>query len=295
MKFHYTTSLRCSVPEKAAKILDELIADPFHKKLLAAAIKSLSEAGNPLAFNNFCSAYRELVRHVLSSLAPDTEILRCSWYEPDKSSKTGITRAHAVSYIVQGGLSDEYVSEELGIDAKKERKALLSAINGLNKYVHVNEETFGIDEKIASGKASKAIGALIEALRLSETCRDVLARSLESKIHDEVVATAIGDTIQSIDELATHHFIDEVYVGEIRVVRVDSALIHIKAIGSIGVELQWGSRSDLARGDGATLGKSFPLSCELQSEVDSPNEFHVVESTLSVDTSSWWEGYYDET
>ena len=266
----------------------------FHKKLLAASLKSLEDTTNPLSFNNFCTGFRELVRHVLSDLAPDAEIKACGWYTPDKSSRSGITRSQAITYVIQGGLPSEYVTSVLDIDVSEERRTLVAATNQLNKYTHVGVDTFGIAPVQASEKAELAVRALSNVLALAGHCRSELARALEEHIHDEVVGAAISETIGSIDELATHHTIEEIDVEEVTVTKVDSGHVHINASGTIGVGLQWGSNSDLRRGDGATGNDSFPFTCELRSSVESPEKLQVVDDALLVDTSSWWEGYYDE-
>lgn len=280
--------------DDAVSNLSALLSSEFQRRLLVASLMSLRDASNPLSFNNFCAAYRELVRHVLSDLAPDAEIKACTWYAPDETSRSGITRGHAITYVLQGGLPSDYVADVLQIDVSDEKKELIAAINNLHKYTHVNEGTFGIEASRASAEAVLAIEALSSVLGLANQCRTQLARALEGQIHEEVVATAISETIGAIDELATHHSVEEIYVEEVTVTRVGSEYIHLRASGTIGVELQWGSNGDLRRGEGAVGGESFPFSCELQSHVECPAELEAIEDTLCVDTSSWWDGYYDE-
>ena len=281
--------------KNSANYLSVQLSSEFQKNLLAACIRSLEDTYNPLCLNNFCSGYRELVRHVLSDLAPDAEIKACNWYVPDTTSKTGITRAHAITYVLQGGLSSDYVTEVLEIDIAQDKKQLISTINKLNKYTHVNQSTFGIDVSRASEEAALAIDSLSSVLRLANHCRVQLAQALEAQIHNEVVSLAIKETISSIDELATHHCVDEIDVQEVAITKVGSKFIDLRASGTIGVELQWGSSGDLRRGEGATGNESFPFSCELQSHVENPVELEAIKDTLCVDTSSWWDGYYDET
>lgn len=279
----------------ATNDLNALLSVEFHKKLLAASLKNLEETSNELSFNNFCSGFRELVRHVLSDLAPDAEIKACSWYEPEETSRSGITRAQAITYVIQGGLADDYVTGVLYLDVADEKKALISAVNSLNKYTHVNESTFGIDTTQALEKSELSVRALSNVLELANQCRAELAAALQSKIHNEVVALAISETIGSIDELATHHCVEEIDVDEVSVTKVGSEYVELRASGTIGVELQWGSNGDLRRGEAAVGSDSFPFTCELQSQVDSPEDLDVLEGSLCVDTSSWWDGYYDET
>ena len=283
-----------SMFKDSANYLSTQLSSEFQRNLLAASIKSLEETSNPLCFNNFCAGYRELVRHVLSDLAPDAEIKACTWYVPDTTSRTGITRAHAITYVLQGGLPSDYVISTLEIDVTEEKKELIRAIKELNKYTHVNEGTFGVDASRASEEAAFAIDSLSSVLGLSNNCRIQLAQALEAQIHNEVVALAIKESVGAIDELATHHCVDEIDVEEVTITKVGSKFIHLRASGTIGVELQWGSSGDLRRGEGATGNESFPFSCELQSHVENPAELEVIEDTLYVDTSSWWDGYYDE-
>jgi len=234
-----------------------------------------------------------MVRHVLSDLAPDAVIKACPWYIPDKTSDTGLTRAHAITYIVQGGLSDDYVDRILDIDVIVGRKKLLESIRKLNKFTHVEEKTFGVTSHFAEISADEAIQALIEVLNLAKECKSQLAEKLETHISDEVVATAIRDTIQSIDEIATHHYIDSILIDEVRVVAVDSGYVYFNVSGTIEVDLQWGSDGDVERGDGSVGSDSYPFTCKLQSSVKSPEDLEIDPSDLCVDTSSWWEDYSD--
>lgn len=284
----------CLMLSDATSDLNALLSVEFHKKLLAASLKNLEETSNPLSFNNFCAGFRELVRHVLSDLAPDIEIKACHWYELDETSRSGITRAHAITYVIQGGLPDSYVTDVLYLDVADEKKALIAAVNSLNKYTHVNEGTFGTDATQALEQSELSVRALSNVLELANQCRAELVAALESKIQNEVVALAISETIDSIDELATHHCVEEIDVEEVSVTKVGSKYIELQASGTLGVELQWGSNGDVRRGEGAVGTESFPFTCELQSHVDSPEELDVLENSLCVDTSSWWDGYYDE-
>lgn len=47
----------------------------FEQRLFEATINNLFDAYNPLRFNNFAYATRELVRHILTRIAPDKGVL----------------------------------------------------------------------------------------------------------------------------------------------------------------------------------------------------------------------------
>ncbi len=270
------------------------LANDFQRKLLAATMQSVQEASNPLRLNNFSASFRELFRHVLVELAPDHQVTATSWFEPDEKNGGRVTRAQKVSYVVHGGLDPTYVEDELGIDVTAERIALLKTLDRLNKFTHVNEDSFDSSQEDVERHASAACEALQSFLDCAAEARKLLCGRVEERVHDDVVGEAIGDTILSLDEIATHHCIDDVDVHQIEVTSMDHAEIQFTAYGSVGVQLQWGSNSDVRRGDGAVIQDSYPLTCRFISQVDNPEELEMVQDSLCVDTSSWWDDYYDE-
>lgn len=270
------------------------LANDFQRRLLAATMQSVLDESNPLRLNNFSSSFRELFRHVLVELAPDHQVAATSWFVPDEKNGGRVTRAQKVNFVVHGGLDPAYVEDELGIDIVAERKALLNTIDQLNKYTHVNEDSFGSNPEDVERQAFAACEALQSFLDCADEARNLLCSRVEEQVHDDVVSEAISATILSLDEIATHHCIDEINVHQIEVLSMDHAEIQFTAYGSVGVQLQFGSNSDVRRGDGAVIRDSYPLTCKFISQVDSPEELELVENSLCVDTNSWWNGYYDE-
>lgn len=275
-----------------AEKLKPRLANDFQRKLLAATMQSVQDASNPLRLNNFSSSFRELFRHVLVELAPDQQVTATSWFKPDEQNGGRVTRAQKVNYVVHGGLDPAYVEDELGIDIVAERKALLNTIDQLSKFTHVNEDSFGSIPEDVERHTFAACEALQSFLDCANEARNLLCSRVEGQVHDDVVSEAISETILSLDEIATHHCIDEVDVHQIEVVSMDHAEIQFIAYGSVGVQFQWGSNSDVRRGDGAVIQDSYPLTCKFISKVESPEELEMVEDSLCVNTSSWWDGYY---
>jgi hypothetical protein len=277
-----------------AEMLKPRLANEFQRRLLDATMQSVQETSNPLRLNNFSASFRELFRHILVELAPDDEVKATSWFEPDQKNAGKVTRAQKVSYVVHGGLDPAYVEDELVIDVTAERQALLKTIDQLNKFTHVNEGSFDSSPEDVERQSIAVCEALKSFLDCADEARKLLCSRVEERVHDDVVSEAIGDTILSIDEIATHHSVDDVDVHEIEVTSMDHAEIQFTAYGSVGVELQWGSNGDVRKGEGAVFRDSYPLTCKFISKVDSPEELEMVEHSLCVDTSSWWDGYYDE-
>lgn len=279
------------------KIFDELrplLQTEFQRRLFEGATLSAQAVGNPLRLNNFSTAFRELVRDVLDHLAPNEEIKQCSWYVPDPTSGTGVTRGHRVSFVIYGGIAPAYAEEELHIDVKGERKQLIQAVDTLSKFTHVTPKTFDFPSQEVDKYVSEACEALHRVLVVAAEARQALAEAIAGEVEDEVVQAVISETIMSVDEIASHHSIDEVELDEIEVARIGAREVEFLAHGSIGVELQWGSNSDVRNDNGAVMSDSFPLTMKLISSVDNPTAVRGVEDSLSVDTSDWYDDYSED-
>ena len=268
--------------------LRALLTTPFHLKLLDAALANLHDTANVLHATNFSNAFRELTRNVLDGLAPEKEIGACPWFVPDKTSKTGFTRRHRAHYVIHGGLAPAFASNMLGIDVNSEAKAMVKAIEKLNKYVHVNEDTLEVDPSEVSSISSDAIAALADVLECAQDCRETLRHMLEGRVHTALLQEAVRETIDDIDIVATHHTIEGVSVEDVQLVSVSGTVVTLAVTGTVDVELQWGSSSDLRRGDGAVMDESFPLACEFTSSVETPDAFELTPGSLQVDNSSWF-------
>lgn len=272
---------------KAIEELRPLLLTEFQCQLLDAAKQSLQAFDNPLRLNNFSTAFRELVRHVLENLAPSDEIERCTWYVPDSNSKTGMTRAHRVSFFIHGGIAPEFAEEELGIDIQGERRKLNIAANTLSKFTHVNPDTFNLPPNEVEAYAIAACEALNSMLVNASEARRELVDAIIGQVEDEVISAALSETVMSVYDISPHHSIDEVYIGGLEVVRIGAEHVEFKAYGSLGVQLQWGSSSDIRRGDGMLKRENFRLTMALTSSVDDPIAVIGKDETLFVDTSAW--------
>lgn len=273
--------------------LRPLLQTSFQRDLFDAALVSVQALENPLRLNNFSTAFRELVRDVFDHLAPNEQIKHCSWYVPEASSETGVTRAHRVSFVIHGGLTPQFAEDELNIDVQNERKELVKTVATLSKFTHVTPETFNRPAEDVNRYVSDACSALHGVLVAADGARAVLVDAISGEIEEEVVAAVISETIMAVDEIASHHSIDRVEIGEIEVTDIGATEIEFLVHGSIGVELQWGSNSDVRNDNGAVMAQSFPLSMKLRSSVNDPKAVEGVEDSLSVDTSDWYDDYSD--
>jgi hypothetical protein len=269
-------------------MIEQYLKTEFELKLWHAALANQNDFKNPLRLNNFSYAIRELTRHILKRLAPDDDVLKCSWYENETQINNGISRKQRSYYAVQGGLTDSYLKSVLNLKVDVIHKDLLMAIKSLNKYTHIEPETFGVEVSVVESLVAGVTESLSSLFLTIEECRNRLVEAFWEHIDHAVIDEAISDTIYAVDELATHHSIDDVNVEDIEVVGINALTLEFVATGSIYCFLQWGSNSDIRRGDGHTQNQSFPFICHLSSPVDEPESIEIDVESLRVDTSDWY-------
>jgi hypothetical protein len=269
------------------KIEDFLVTD-FEKELFQATIANLKYLENPLRFNNFSYSARELIRHILSRLSPDSEILSCHWYKNETERDNGISRRQRIKYAIQGGLHDDYVMGKLGLDQSDLQKSIKKSINNLNKHTHIEQKTFNTSEDRIGEYVDLTLSSMVEFFDTIRECKNQITDSLEEEIDSEIVDYTLSETILSLDELASHHYIDEIRTEVVKITKIDHEFIHIAARGTVCVELQWGSNSDLRKDFGATLDQSFPFNCELKSLTSKPQKFDSSLTHFTADTDRWY-------
>jgi len=280
-------------PSNIRDLIRQQLVSEFEERLFDAALQNLDDIDSPLRFNNFAYAIREFIRHILKRLAPDESVLNCTWYKNETDKPKGISRRQRVYYAVQGGLENHYV-KELGLDVDTIYTPIRDAMEILHKFTHIEESSFTselTDKTPTESNVLLAINLLFTAIN---ECKSTLAEALIEHLDKSVVDATLNETILEIDELATHHFINEVYTDTVQVESINANEINFIAEGSIDCELQWGSNSDQKNGDGAILAQTFPFTCRLSSPVNDPKDILPIENSLWVDTSSWHDNYLDE-
>jgi len=278
------------------KVVDDLILymrTDFQRKLLIAAFQSLQDFKNALRLNNFSTNFRELVRDIFQHIAPDEEIKKCTWYVPDVNAKTGVTRNHRVSFVIHGGIPMQYVKEQLNIDIVAERKSLIAAVDTLNKFTHVTPKTIELPPEEVDGYVKSACDALKNMMESADAARKILCNAIEAQVHEEVVYAVFRETVMAIDEVATHHTIENVMLEQTEVIDIGALEVRFKAYGTIETILQWGSNSDVRNDQGAVMDESFPVTLEFVSSVNEPAEIEAIENSLSVNTSGWYDATSD--
>lgn len=99
----------------------------------------------------------------------------------------------------------------------------------------------------------------------------------------ELLNYIIEDPPSKLDNKATHVRIEYVET-EIKSIRITDVKAFVKATGSIDVELQYGSDSDLDKGEGLVDNDSFPFEGDF--ELDLAKKL-ILQANIIVDDSEW--------
>lgn len=259
----------------------------FETALITATFDNLLIEG-PLCFNNFAYALRELLRHVFHRLGPDESISQCDWYAADPTSKTGVTRAHRAKYMIQGGLSDYFVQHQLRVNVASINADLTKAFNVLSSFTHIGPNTFALRTEDVILNSEQCLSATKYLIEHIAECRRLVLDGLGSAIDQHLLNKVISETIVELDELATHHIVDEINVDSVSVVEIRATDLILKIDGNVGVELQYGSGSDVRNDIGTVMSDSFPFAARMCVRFKRPLGSEATISDFKVDTSDWY-------
>lgn len=275
-------------PDPAARLVDE-----FARNLFLGAQRVLADEGNLLRLHMFASTIRELFSYTIHHLSPEAEVRACQWFKQEKCTNK-LTRRQRIAYAIYGGLDPSFLEEELLLDPDVMCTDLLQAFDELHKFTHVRPDSLVPDPGVIASHGEATNRALTAFLDNILECRKAVANALEEKIHDAVYDAIASEALPEIDELSSHYSIEEYDVEHVDVTAIDSEWVHLTARASLTVGLQWGSNSDVRNDMGAVGEETLPVTAKLKAPVSDPTEIESdEEGPAVVDTSSWWENYYD--
>jgi hypothetical protein len=160
--------------------------------------------------------------------------------------------------------------------------------------VHARENTIVVDKLDQDAAASSTIEALSKLLGTYHECRNAILAPIQEALDEAAIDALLYETIQEIDELASHHSVDEIYVDETSVKSIGSDEITYCAEGSLDITLQWGSNSDVRRGDGVEVGENFSFKCDIRVSLDDIWDLGNAETNYRIDRKGWGDKQPDD-
>lgn len=255
----------------------------FEKELFTACLRNYASHGNPLRFHNFAFSIRELIKHIIEKKSPNDKLLQASWYKREHEHYE-ISRRQRLKYCSQAKISDAYLGEEFLEESNERIDEMLKLYFFLNKYTHITEKYMHPSPQEFFLKAKQILQIATEILNGIHICRDELIRTLEDKIRNAVIDTAVSSMPENLVTIVNHAYVDYTEVEEFGITSIDDEYINIYASGTVYVTQEYGSRND-----GVSLEESYPFTLHMASHLDSPETFEVISEALEVDTSSWYD------
>lgn len=269
--------------------INERLKTQFEVNLFKASLNTLKHTDDPIRFNSFATSFRELTRHVLNRLAPDEKIIKCQWYANETDKKNGVTRKQRMLYAIKGGLSDQFVINELEFDINGVSQELKKIIDNLSKYTHIEEDTFEINTQLGDELTNNTLIAMDNFLKTIEKFRKEITIAYEERLFELIDDVITTETFTEIDELATHYWVKGVWINRISIDSIDEEEISVTVNGSVDVGLQYGSDSDYKHGDGVRTSDSYPFTVSLSIDVKSPLDLSVVPRDIEIDNSKFYQ------
>jgi len=258
------------------------------KKLVKGVMRVARDKKNPIRGNLVASGLREIIGHILHSLAPDDSVRECVWFVQARDTKT-VTRRQKAHYIVHAGLPEDFVKEVLKLEMTDFTKPLLDAFDTLNKSTHVRSETIVCKGTVVREMIIEVFESLLDLLRAAADGREEIARATASVMQNAVFESLISETIQELDELSTHTTVDGHYIDTVEVRSLTATKLEYAITGQVEVELQYGSNSDVRNDIGFRQDDSYPYHAVILSNPAKPMEIQPNDITIQVDNSSFFE------
>ncbi|MFL7906086.1 hypothetical protein ACJ41P_33570 [Azospirillum argentinense] len=262
--------------------------DRFLKTVLTGCFRIGQDKENPLRGNFLASGLRELIGHVLHSLAPDKEVRACVWFVQAKDTPT-VTRQQRASYIVRAGLPDNFVSNTIKIDVRKYSKPLIEVMDRLSKATHVRPDTILTKGTKIRQMVQDVLLGIDQLLQAAADSREAINKAVADVMHDAVFEKLISETIQELDELSTHTMVEGHQIEEVSVTNLDSVEISYRVTGEVEVELQYGSNSDVDNDIGFRQDDSYPYVVTVTCAVAKPMEVRADDLNVAIDNRSFFE------
>ncbi|MBK8056134.1 MAG: hypothetical protein IPK35_23395 [Saprospiraceae bacterium] len=270
--------------------IKKILTSQFELELFDAALYSLNDTTNRLRYNNFAYSIRELSRHFLHNLSPESNVKKCSWFKVEtKDGKP--TRAQRIKYAIQGGISNE-ILKDWGFDVDELKEIVTLIINNidtLNKFTHINPDVFNLTDLEINENSESVFNAFYIFVMTIENYKEKIKSFLDGQIEEHMISSVVSNHFVNVDSLAPHYSLNDSGLTEYHISGITDKEIVVSVFGSLNVTLEYGSRQERLEGDGLDLEEWFPFETKIKYEIDInfPSDNYEIDD-YDVDTSEWY-------
>ena len=265
------------------KEFQEHLETDFEYELLHASLRNYCSHGNPLRFNNFAFAIRELINHVLKRLAPNDRVMASPWFTKNKNNAT-VTRKQQAKYIAQKHIPDQLL-DDAAIESLDDGIAWFNKnYSSLNDYTHISEHSFDSNPKQFFDSAKLLIELCNKIFDTFDELERVITESIIEEVQNEVTDITMNNIPDELDILSSQTAVNWCNVESIELLNLEENYIYLLVRGTVEITRQYGRGEDyFAQED------SYPFKFAVSIRTDNFNVIAPLLNTVVVDTGSWYD------
>ena len=244
--------------------IKKILTSQFELELFDAALYCLNDTTNRLRYNNFAYSIRELSRHFLNNLSPESNVKECSWFKVETENGKP-TRSQRIIYAIQGGIGNE-ILEEWGFDIHELHetiKSVKNTIDALSKYTHINADVFNLNDFEIEQNSKTVLKEFSLFVKTIENYKERIKSFLDDHIEEHMLSSLLSTYFENVDCLAPHYTLNDSELLNYHISEITAQEIVVSVFGSLNVTLEYGSRQERLDGDGLDLEEWFPFETKI--------------------------------
>lgn len=265
------------------KEFEEHLETDFERKLLSASLRNYCSHGNPLRFNNFAYAMRELITHVLKRLAPDERVKASPWFKKNNNNAP-VTRKQQAKYIAQKHIPDHFLHKEILEELEDGIAWFNKNFATLNALTHINERSLINNPKEFFENAKLLMELCSKIFDHFYGLESVITESIIDDVQNEVTEITRNNIPDELDILSSQTTVDWCNVDSIELLNLNDTHIYLLVRGTVEITRQYGQGEDYYAQD-----DSYPFNFAVSIETNDFSAISPLLNTVIVDTGSWYD------
>lgn len=261
---------------------------PFEHQLFEASLRNYCSHGNPLRFNNFAFAMRELVTNILDRKAPEQDVISAPWYT-QKPSEKKVTRKQQLKYCAQKHIPDNIISKNTREQIEEKTNNYIKKFRIFNKYTHVTEKYFKNEAKAVFDEVKQLIELTSKAYDIFDDFENLISEEVRASIDSEIREITREKIHDEIDALSSNTIVDNSKVTGVRLITMNKKFLYFLIEGEIYITRQYGKRDDFAE-----ACDHYPFWFAVSVSSQDFTKVKPLNVKVMVDTSAWYSNSEDD-
>ncbi len=187
------------------KLRQKLAPHPLHLGvILDGAVTSFSDSANPLRFSNTATGLRELLRELFVAISPDRSIQDSTWFTPDPTSQTGVTRRHRTLFAVYSYLDPQHFPTNFASSVEALAAQIGKQVGALSAFTHITKASLATPEQAAIACFDSTVRLFLRLFDAIDSAREHLRDALQIELQERLSDIFTSEFFDELDILSTH-------------------------------------------------------------------------------------------